>query len=163
MSRYVEQSVYDSLEDKTNVFVANSYYKTDDFQDNYKQALFNLLIIRFKKYIDNKHSLPTQPKSCLDIYSWFESYYEKTETIEASEAISLADIYESFSGSDFFTNLSKVDKRKYNKKYFLSKIEENIFYENILNYEILLTIQKNDIGLYCRLENYCGRIKLITN
>jgi len=86
LSRYVEQSVYDSLEDKTNVFVANSYYKTDEFQDNYKQALFNLLIVRFKKYIDNKHSLPTQPKSCLekcsafvgicdDIYSWFESYY----------------------------------------------------------------------------------------
>jgi len=138
LSRYVEQSVYDSLEDKTNVFVANSYYKTDEFQDNYKQALFNLLIVRFKKFIDNKHSLPTQPKSCLekcsaflgtcdDIYSWFESYYEKTETIESSEAISLADIYSSFSGSDFFNNLSKVDKRKYNKKYFLSKIEENIF------------------------------------
>ena len=138
LSRYVEQSIYDSLEDKTNVFVANSYYKTDEFQDNYKQALFNLLIIRFKKFIDNKHSLPTQPKSCLekcadflgtcdDIYSWFESYYEKTETIESSEAISLADIYSSFSASDFFTNLSKSDKRKYNKKYFLSKIEENIF------------------------------------
>jgi len=138
LSRYVEQSVYDSLEDKKNVFVANSYYKTDEFQDNYKQALFNLLIVRFKKFIDNKHSLPTQPKSCLekcsaflgtcdDIYSWFESYYEKTETIESSEAISLADIYSSFSGSDFFNNLSKVDKRKYNKKYFLSKIEENIF------------------------------------
>ena len=138
MSRYVEQSVYDSLEDKTNVFVADSYYKTDEFQNEYKQALFDLLIIRFKLFVNNKHSLPPQPKCCLDkcsaflgtcddIYSWFESYYEKTSTTELSEAIPLADVYKSFSSSDFYTNLSKVDKRKYNKKYFMSKIEENIF------------------------------------
>lgn len=138
MSRYVEQSVYDSLEDKTNVFVADSYYKTDEFQNEYKQALFDLLIIRFKLFVNNKHSLPPQPKCCLDkcsaflgtcddIYSWFESYYEKTETIETSLAIPLANIYKSFSSSDFYVNLSKSDKRKYNKKYFISKIEENIF------------------------------------
>lgn len=138
LSRYVEQSVYDSLEDKTNVFVADSYYKTDEFQNEYKQALFDLLIIRFKLFVDNKHSLPAQPKCCLDkcsaflgtcddIYSWFESFYEKTDTIENSEAIPLSSIYSSFSSSDFYTNLSKSDKRKYNKKYFISKIEENIF------------------------------------
>ena len=138
LSRYVEQSVYDSLEDKTNVFVADSYYKTDEFQNKYKQALFDLLIIRFKLFVDNKHSLPAQPKCCLDkcsaflgtcddIYSWFESFYEKTDTIENSKAIPLANIYSSFSSSDFYTNLSKSDKRKYNKKYFISKIEENIF------------------------------------
>lgn len=138
MSRYVEQGVYDSLEDKTNVFVADSYYKTDEFQNEYKQALFDLLTIRFKLFVNNKHSLPPQPKCCLDkcsaflgtcddIYSWFESYYEKTETTEASEAIPLAEIYKSFSSSDFYTNLSKSDKRKYSKKHFISKIEENIF------------------------------------
>jgi phage/plasmid-associated DNA primase len=138
LSRYVEQSVYDSLDDTTNVFVADGYYKTDEFQDEYKQALFNLLVMRFKTFVENKHSLPNQPKLCLDkcsaflgtcddIYSWFESYYEKAPSIEESDAIPLSSIYESFSKSDFFGNLSKSDKRKYNKKYFLSKIEENIF------------------------------------
>ena len=39
----------------------------------------------------------------------------------------MKDVYESFSKSDFFDNLSKVDKRKYSKKYFCAKIEENIF------------------------------------
>lgn len=138
LSQYVTADVYETLDDKLNVFVANSYYKTDEFQDNYKQALFILLIQRFKAFVDNNHSLPNQPKKCLDkcsaylgtcddIFSWFESYYEKTATIEQSEAIPLADIYKAFSASDFFSNLSKSDKRKYNKKYFLSKLEENIF------------------------------------
>ena len=138
LSRYVEQSVYDSLEDKSNVFIADGYYKTDEFQDEYKQALYNLLIKRFETFVKNKHALPSQPKVCLekcsaflgtcdDIFSWFETYYEKTTTIETSDAISLANIYEMFSKSEFFGNLSKSDKRKYNKKYFLSKIEENIF------------------------------------
>lgn len=138
LSRYVEQSVYDSLEDKSNVFIADGYYKTDEFQDEYKQALFNLLVKRFETFVKNKHALPSQPRVCLekcsaflgtcdDIFSWFETYYEKTPTIEISDAIPLANIYEMFSKSEFFGNLSKSDKRKYNKKYFLSKIEENIF------------------------------------
>lgn len=140
LSRYVSQEVYNTLDgdDKLNVFVANSYFKTDEFQENYKQALFILLIQRFKQFVENNHALPDQPKKCLDkcaaylgtcddIYSWFESYYEKTLSIEQSEAIPLADIYKSFSASDFFSNLSKSDKRKYNKKYFLLKLEENIF------------------------------------
>ena len=140
LSRYVSQEVYNTLDgdDKLNVFVANSYFKTNEFQENYKQALFTLLIQRFKHFVENNHALPDQPKQCLDkcaaylgtcddIYSWFESFYEKTPTIEQSEAIPLADIYKSFSSSDFFSNLSKSDKRKYNKKYFLLKLEENIF------------------------------------
>lgn len=138
LSRYVEQSVYDSLEDKSNVFIADGFYKTDEFQDKYKQALFNLLVKRFETFVNNKHALPNQPKVCLekcsaflgtcdDIFSWFETYYEQTPTIETSEAIPLAEIYEMFSKSEFFNNLSKSDKRKYNKKYFLGKIEENIF------------------------------------
>lgn len=137
-SKYVEQSVYDSLEDKTNVFVADSYYKTDEFQNAYKQALFSLLIIRFRLFVENKHSLPAQPKSCLDkcsaflgtcddVFGWFETFYEKTATIEDSEAIPLKDIYTSFSASSFFENMSKSDKRKYNKKYFLEKLGDNIF------------------------------------
>jgi len=137
-SRYVEKSVYDSLEDKTNVFIADSFYKTDEFQNAYKQALFDLLIPRFKTFVDNKHSLPPQPKCCLDkcadflgtcddVYGWFELVFEKTDTIENSDAIPLTDIYSAFSTSSFFMNLSKSDKRKYNKKYFLSKIDENIF------------------------------------
>ena len=137
-SRYVEKSVYDSLDDKTNVFIADSYYKTDEFQNAYKQALFDLLIPRFKSFIDNKHSLPPQPKCCLDkcadflgtcddVFGWFELIFEKTNTIENSEAIHLKYIYTIFSTSTFFMNLSKSDKRKYTMKYFISKIDENIF------------------------------------
>ena len=137
-SRYVTQEVYDTLEDKTNVFVANSYYKTDEFQNEYKQALFTILIKKFVNFKNNNYSLPNQPKECIDknsaylatcddIYSWFETCYEKTPTKEKSDAIPFADIYSQFTASAFWETLSKVDKRKYNKKFFITKIEENIF------------------------------------
>ena len=137
-SRYVTQEVYDTLEDKTNIFVANSYYKTDEFQNEYKQALFTILIKKFVNFKNNNYSLPNQPKECIDknsaylatcddIYSWFETCYEKTATKEESDAIPFADIYSQFTSSTFWETLSKVDKRKYNKKFFITKIEENIF------------------------------------
>ena len=95
-SRYVTQEVYDTLEDKTNVFVANSYYKTDEFQNEYKQALFTILIKKFVNFKNKYYSLPNQPKECIDknsaylatcddIYSWFETCYEKTATKEESD------------------------------------------------------------------------------
>lgn len=137
-SRFVSQEVYNTLEDKKGIFVSNPYYKTDEFQDKYKQALFNILIKKFAIFQANKYILPNQPKSCIekcseflatcdDIYSWFESKYEKVAVSELCDAIPLSDIYSQFSQSLFFQNLSKMDKRKYNKKHFVSKIEENIF------------------------------------
>ena len=145
-SKYVEKSVYDSLDDKTNVFIADSYYKTDEFQHTYKQALFDLLIQRFKSFVENKHSLPPQPKCCSDkcadylgtcddIIPWFETHYEKTDTLENSEAIPLKDIYDVFSSSTYFNNLNKNDKRKYNKKYFLNKLEENVFLSSFIRFK----------------------------
>jgi phage/plasmid-associated DNA primase len=137
-SKYVSKDVYDTLENKINIFVANPFYKTDEFQNTYKQALFNLLLTRFKTFKDNKYKITTQPKVCVDkssaflatcddIYSWFETCYEKSPTIQESKPIPFSDIYSIFINSTFFNNLSKADKRKYNKKYFNSKIEDNLF------------------------------------
>ena len=145
-STYLEKSVYDALEDKTNKFIANSYYKTDEFQNEYKQALFDLLTVHFKLFVENNYCLPAQPKCCSDkcadylgtcddIIPWFESYYEKTDTLENSDAIPLKDIYDVFSSSVYFNNLNKNDKRKYNKKYFLNKLEENVFLSSFIRFK----------------------------
>ena len=104
-SRYVSKEIYDELDDdnKEGIFIGNPYYKTDEFQDKYKQALFNLLIIKFKMFRENNYILQNQPLCCRDkcndflgtcddIYSWFENCYEKSECIEVSKAIPLGEI-----------------------------------------------------------------------
>ena len=118
--------------------VANPFYKTDEFKDLYKQALFEILIKKFVVFRDNNYKLQNKPKECTekcnaymaisdDFYGWFDDYFEKTPTIEESNPLTFKDIYNIFKNSDFFANLSKADKRAFNQRYFNSKIEENIF------------------------------------
>ena len=55
-SSFVEQSFLDELtaEEKENKFVGNSYYKSKEFKDKYKQIFFNILIKYYKKYTETK-------------------------------------------------------------------------------------------------------------
>lgn len=138
VSSFLTQDKYDELdeEEKTKYFVANPYYKTDEFKIKIRQALFTILKSCFKNiYSNDKITLPNQPDICKkksidylstsdDIFSWFNEYYEKCNV---SEPIYFSDIYTTFTTSTFYYNLSKTDKRKYNKKYFNDKIENNLF------------------------------------
>jgi hypothetical protein len=60
-----------------------------------------------------------------DIFSWFDAFYEKDE--KHTNLISINDIFCEFTLSNFYSNLSKNDKRTYTKKYFTEKIESNLF------------------------------------
>jgi phage/plasmid-associated DNA primase len=120
----------------------NTEYITDEFRTKYKQALFMILLDYFKEFVKNKSNIPSPPKDCLnktkdymatsdDIFSWFESYYEPL-TIEELKTdvdvpISLTNIHSLFSTSDVFRNMNKEQKRSYNRKNFLEKIENNLF------------------------------------
>jgi phage/plasmid-associated DNA primase len=55
ITKTVNQEDYDALEDKTNINVINPYYKTDEFQDKYKQAFFSILVKKFKVFYENKN------------------------------------------------------------------------------------------------------------
>lgn len=136
-SLYTDQDTLDSMTDKTNVYIANPYYKTDDFKNTYKQALFHILLDYFNNFKMNGYKLQEQPSRCKslckefmatsdDIFGWFSEVYSPVE-VEKSEPIALTDIYKVFSSSSFYENLSKADKRNYNRKNFIEKIEKNIF------------------------------------
>ena len=141
-SMYVSQENYNSIVDKTNVYVENSFYKTDDFKSQYKQALFMILLKKFDLFRINKFEIIEQPKRCAemckeymatsdDIFGWFRECY-KTEPNETSEPIMLTDIFKEFEKSSFYDNLSKNDKRKYNRKNFTEKIENNMFIKRFI-------------------------------
>lgn len=134
ISKFVSKEVYDETEDKTNLFLADSYYKTDEFQISYRQAFFNILASKWKDFQTNNFALPSLPKLCKDaikeylatsddIYDWFKSIFEEKE----GAYIKVADIYDIFTESTLWTTLSKAEKKKFNKTHFTKKIQENVF------------------------------------
>ena len=118
--------------------LGDPYYKTEAFQIKNRCVLFDLLRPYFAAFQENMYRLKPMPKVCAlecrdylavsdDIYSWFTEYFERTETIEESEAILLTEVYDMFKGSSYFLNMNKADKRKFNRKYFCEEVEKNMF------------------------------------
>jgi len=145
---YYTKAEYNDLdeESKKTAVLQDPYYKTDKFHDENKCVLFNLLLPYFKKFQDNEYRLNPMPKKCAekcnkylaisdDIYGWFCEYYEKTPSLEESEPISFTDIYNKFKQTEYWDNLSKADKRRYNRKHFCEQIEKNMFLKKYIKYE----------------------------
>ena len=158
-----------------NVYEANTYYKSDEFKKKYKFALFKLLTT----YISNFHTkhkkcvcdyFPTPDsivarskeyiKSSDEIREWFDTVYEtvdvkdksKKEIIEEGLYVTMKDVFKEFQISDYYSNLSKADKRTKNYKYFneyaSSNINFKVYYYNryktgdIDKYSILVGFSK---------------------
>ena len=136
-NRFVDKKVYDNLdeEDKKTTFLINSYYKTSEFKNEYKQALFLILTEHYKEYNTNNSTLPIPDeidirnkaylKDSDEFLNWFDDNFEKTN--EKKDIIKIKFIYENFKSSSFFNNLNKVQKRQNNYKSFVQKMENNIF------------------------------------
>ena len=60
-----------------------------------------------------------------ELLSWFEDKYEKTDS--NTDIIKIKDIHDEFVVSDYFHNLNKNKKRACNKKYFVEKLQSNMF------------------------------------
>lgn len=119
-----------------NIHRADQTYKTKDFQHKHKYALIKILLEEHKKYKKNNYCLEI-PKnvsertqlylemSC-NIVQWFKDNYVYTGN--NNDLCKIKELYDEFSLSMYFCNLSKMEKRKYNKTYFSKYIEENIFF-----------------------------------
>jgi phage/plasmid-associated DNA primase len=143
ISKFVDQAEYEALDEETikekNIMVGNSYYKTDEFKNRYKQALIMILFKYFEEYKKNGFRFNSIPKECKelskdymavsdDIYSWFSNFYEKEDgSEECKNVIFYDDLYNAFENSALYENMSKSDKRTFNLKSFTKKINNNMF------------------------------------
>jgi phage/plasmid-associated DNA primase len=142
VSKFVSKEIYDELEDKTNVFEGDNYYKSDEFQEDYKQALIMILLKYWKIYVNNNMKLPTPPEECKkitndylatsdDIFGWFKNSYEKNNDIndkkEAINYVKVKELYQHFTGSTYFQNMTKKDKRELTEAKFRDNINKNMF------------------------------------
>jgi phage/plasmid-associated DNA primase len=149
ITQSIEKEEYDKLpeSERVNINIRNPAYKTDEFQDKYKQAMFAILLDKFKGFYNNNCELPLVPETCAkeardymavsdDLFSWFTEFYEPLSREELGTdvdvPITLTDIYKKFSGGDLYNGLSKSDKRKYNRRGFLEGVEKNIFLRKLI-------------------------------
>ena len=136
-NKFVDKHIYNELDEKEkeNTFLINSYYKTLEFKDNYKQALFLILTEHYKEFDNNERNLiiPDEIRkrnreylqNSDEFLNWFNDKYQKTEN--KKDTIKLKIIYEDFKSSDYFENLNKVQKRQNNYKNFVEKLQNNMF------------------------------------
>ena len=61
-----------------------------------------------------------------DIIDWFKLNYELTNN--KNDTIKVKDIYEFFTKSTHYENMTKIERKKYNKSYLINFIEKNKFF-----------------------------------
>jgi phage/plasmid-associated DNA primase len=149
------RSTFTQSENEVNndkyIFIADSYYKTSEFKQIHKFALIYILLEEHKKLKHNNYRF-ILPKSISDrtsiylelscnIVQWFKDNYQYTD--ENDKVSKIKDIYENFTQSMYFINLTKLEKRKYTKSFFIDYIQTNIFFKKY--YVVRTATMKNFI------------------
>jgi P4 family phage/plasmid primase-like protien len=129
LSSFVDKQTYDKLDDKTNIFIKNDYFKSTEFKLKHRQALFE--IIRHHKFNNvlpdvilrrNKEYL----RASDELNEFIEEYTEKKD----KECIMLKELFTIFKTTDFYKCLNKTEQRNYTYTSFVSNLETNIFCRN---------------------------------
>ncbi len=154
-NKFVDEHMYAELkeEEKQYTFLTNPYYKTNEFHQKYRQALFEILCNHYKEFVNNSRVFPI-PKEIMkrnkeylqksdDILTWFEENYVKTE--DKKDVIKLKNIFDKFKTSEYYNNLTKQQKRDTNYKSFVEKMESNLFLRKFV------TTDKNHVNI---ITNY---------
>ena len=139
-SKFVDDSTYNQIEKeeitKNNIFIGNTFFKSEEFKIKYRQALIIMLFQKFKGFVDNSFNLHAPPlesrEACSDylslsddIFDWFSNTYEKTD--DGVSFLYFSDVFEMFTSSNYYQNLSKKENRENNIKRFNNKIEKCVF------------------------------------
>ena len=119
-----------------NIYMANPILKTVDFKEKHKFALLKILMNAHFKYFSQTYCIKpcetiiNRSKEYLEmscnLIDWFKNNYRKTDL---QSFIKINDIFVSFKASEYFNGLIKSEKNKYNKKYVVEYISNNIFFK----------------------------------
>lgn len=125
------------LNSEKYIYMADCRYKTKEFQHQHKYALLKILMEEHKKYKKNNYifnipkSIEDRTKNYLElscnIVQWFKDNYEYTDNKQ--DICKIKDIFDKFVRGEYYQNLTKMEKRKYNKTFFIDYIETNIFFK----------------------------------
>lgn len=141
-SKFREQYKYDEMTcgmseadiEKHQIFLSDSYFKTDEFKDDNRQALVEMMLPFFEKFRKNGYNFTEIPEECKaaskeymsmsdDISNWFsENFDEKSDSV-----VMVKDVYSIFTHTELYMNMTKQDKRTNNLNKFTQRLKENMF------------------------------------
>lgn len=143
VSKAVSQEKFDETDEeyRTNLIVANPYYKSNEFKYEYRMTLFHILQDYFKfVFTENNFRLSAPPLAVQirnkdqmiasdEFFGWFETTY--TKDMDATP-INVKSMYLEFKNGEFYQNLSKNDKRYFNEKNFSVKLNNCDFIKDFI-------------------------------
>jgi phage/plasmid-associated DNA primase len=140
---FIKKDDYNKLdeEEKKNYGIINEAYVQPAYQEEHRQALFIIL----SKYVNKYNANLQMPEELIkitknyindsdDIQEWVNEEFEFTDNIK--DVIKMKDIYNTFSISNYFNNLNKTQKREYNYKWFINKLETNLELKKFVGLDI---------------------------
>lgn len=120
-----ENQYNENNEFKEDIIIYNEISNENNNEDKIKileqklEEVYNLINKKDKNKITDLKDT--------DIIEWFKNNYEFTDNKQ--DIIKVKDIYEKLKISDMFKNLTKVQKLKYNKTFFVELVETNSFFK----------------------------------
>ena len=139
-SRFMTYDRYNELTEEElgtgKYHLANPEYESSEFVDTHKQALMEILMEHFKIFQNDGYILkpPTavinEAKEYLkysdDFFGWFSDKFERKE----GSVITFKSLWNKFNTSDYFMNMTKAEKRKFNQSHLKSVVQNNMFLKN---------------------------------
>ena len=124
-----------------NCFKANDKYKRKEWKEENKYELLHLLLENYRDYRNrnNNFIIPNEVKNRTDEYleksftllPFFNENYEYIE--DSKEYLKIEDIILSYRASEDYVNLTKNEKRKLNKAYFINFFSTNYKFSKYFN------------------------------
>jgi len=116
----------EDVDTDNKIFKQNEYYKSPEFQQNYRCAL--LKYIMEYKDVDKIYTPDCVAERSQAYLLGNDKVYGfvKNEIIpEADSWVKISDLYAKFKHDDSYINMNKSDKRKYNLEYFTTTIQKH--------------------------------------
>jgi len=116
----------EDIDEGNLIFKQNTYYKTTEFQQNYRCAL--LKYIMEYEGVDEIYTPDCVAERSQEYLLGNDKIYGfvNNEIIpEADSWVKISDLYATFKNDDSYINMNKSDKRKYNLNYFTTTIQKH--------------------------------------
>ena len=120
------------------VYAKNIFYKSSEFKNEYKYALFTILVEYWKEYLESGENIDAfvcdsvveRTKTYLEandeLKAWIDERYERSGN--RNDIIQISDIYTAYKDSEDWFNLSKKERRETTKKKYIEKIANSIHF-----------------------------------
>lgn len=151
VSKFVDEYQYNNYTEEErkqkNIYLGNSNYEKREFKEQYKQALFDILVDNYlEDYFKNgiyksKEVINESNKYLSDsdiVFNFVNENYEQIN--DKSKCIKCVDLWERFKNTDDYLKMPKIAQRKLNKTEFVKRLENNLFiskFVRINTYKVL--------------------------